>query len=116
MADLTHACKPEVQALRAVILGADPSIEEGVKWNAPSFRTTEYFATLHLRAKDRVGLILHLGAKVREASTAVDIQDPDHVLKWLAKDRAMIEYASVSEIEAHAASLRVLLSQWIRHV
>ena len=29
-----------------------PGIREGVNWNAPSFRTTEYFATTNLREKD----------------------------------------------------------------
>ncbi|MEQ1612074.1 MAG: hypothetical protein ABL904_04925 [Hyphomicrobiaceae bacterium] len=50
-------------ALRKVILGADPSISDGVKWNAPSFCTTEYFATINLRAKAGVEVILHFGAK-----------------------------------------------------
>jgi len=52
LASLDHPFKPEILALRQVILGADPSIAEGIKWNAPSFRTSEYFATMHLRAKD----------------------------------------------------------------
>jgi hypothetical protein len=49
----------------------------GTKWNAPSFRTTEFFATLNLRAKDgvdRVWLVLHLGAKVKD--NAKDLQIP----------------------------------------
>jgi hypothetical protein len=51
MATLKHPHKPAIEEVRRVIFGADPSIAEGVKWNAPSFRTTGYFATTHLRAK-----------------------------------------------------------------
>ncbi|MDH5829038.1 hypothetical protein QFW80_00675 [Luteimonas sp. M1R5S18] len=51
MATLTHPHKASIEALRAAILAVDPSIAEGVKWNAPSFRTHEYFATFHLRAR-----------------------------------------------------------------
>ncbi len=53
LASLDHPFKQEILALRQIILDADPSIAEDIKWNAPSFRTSEYFATFHLRAKDR---------------------------------------------------------------
>ena len=66
MAALEHPHKALVEALRRAVLGADPAIAEGIKWNAPSFRTHEYFATTHLRTKDGVGLILHLGARPRD--------------------------------------------------
>jgi hypothetical protein len=63
---IVHPMKTEILLIRAAILDADPSIKEGVKWNAPSFRTHEYFATMNLREKQGVGIILHLKAKVRD--------------------------------------------------
>jgi hypothetical protein len=62
LASLEHPRKQEILALRQIILGADPGIAEGIKWNAPSFLTSEYFATMHLRAKDGVQVIMHLVA------------------------------------------------------
>jgi hypothetical protein len=50
MATLKHPHKPAIEALRRIIGGADPSISEGVEWNAPSFRAGEYFATTQDRA------------------------------------------------------------------
>ena len=47
-----------ILTLRRIILDADPAIGEGIKRNAPSFRTTEYFATFHLRAKRGAQLLL----------------------------------------------------------
>jgi len=105
MASLKHPHKPAIEALRKIISGADPSIAEGVKWNAPSFRTGEYFATTHLRAKIGVGVILHLGAKVR-GGAAVSIKDPKKLLTWLGKDRAMLVFAGLDEVEAHGSALR----------
>jgi hypothetical protein len=85
LASLEHPFKQEIVALRQLILGADPGITEGIKWNAPSFRTSEYFATFQLRAKDGVQLILHLGAKKRDtAATGIEISDPASLLEWLA--------------------------------
>lgn len=117
MAGLEHPLKPEIETLRRLIFGIDPSVAEGIKWNAPSFRTTEYFATTNLRAKVGVGLILHLGAKVRELPEgAVAINDRGKLLKWLGKDRAMVEFASADELEEKRAALVAVLRQWIKYV
>lgn len=115
MAALEHPHKPAVEALRKVITGADKSIAEGVKWNAPSWRTTEYFATTHLRAKAGIGLILHLGAKVKSGPTP-EIDDPQKLLQWLAKDRALVSFADVAAVKAGAAPLRAVLKQWLKFV
>jgi hypothetical protein len=112
---LEHPHKDAVAALRLLMCGADPSIAEGVKWNAPSFRTSEYFATTHLRAKSGIALILHLGAKVRETD-GFQIDDPDGMLKWLAKDRAMITILTAEHIERNKDAFTSIVRQWIKFV
>jgi hypothetical protein len=58
---------------------------EGIKWNAPSFRTVEYFATVKLREKKGIGVILHLGARARDLGPdGIVIDDPATLLEWLA--------------------------------
>ena len=105
MTTLDHPFKAEIQMIRKLILGVDASIAEGIKWNAPSFRTTEYFATMNLRAKSGIGIILHLGAKVRElAAGCVQMDDPKRLLRWLGKDRAMVEFKSAKEIKDNEAA------------
>lgn len=114
---LDHPHKAEILALRQIILTADPSISEEIKWNAPSFRTTEYFATFHLRAKSGVQLILHLGAKVREtATTGIEIADPAGLLTWLAKDRASVTFADLGAIDAKQNAFADLIRGWIVYV
>ena len=115
MAKLEHPHKAAIEVLRRIIREADPSIAEGVKWNAPSFRTTEYFATTHLRANDGIGIVLHLGAKVREAP-AFQLEDPKGLLKWLAKDRALINFAGIEDVKAHEAAIQEIVRQWIAAV
>jgi hypothetical protein len=117
LAALDHPAKALVVELRRVVLGADARIGEGIKWNAPSFRTTEYFATTNLRAKQGTGLILHFGAKKNAISASgVDIPDPAGLLRWLAKDRATVEFGDAAELKAKAPALQALLREWIRHV
>jgi hypothetical protein len=115
MSRLDHPHAAAVEALREVIRGADKRIEEGIKWNVPSFRTGEYFATTHLRAKKGIGLILHLGAKVREKA-AVDIKDPDGLLTWLGKDRAMVQLEGLEDVRGRKRALQAIVRQWIKFV
>ena len=77
MKSLRHPAENEIQALRALVLQVHPTIREGVKWNAPSFRTSEYFATTNLRTKVGVSVVLHFGAKVRNVGVGREsIKDP----------------------------------------
>jgi hypothetical protein len=117
MKTLEHPFKAEIGILRRAILAADSSIADGIKWNSPSFRTSEYFATTNLRAKAGIGLILHLGAKVRELpGGGIKIADPAGLLKWLGKDRAMVQFATRKELEEKTKALQALLRQWIAFV
>jgi hypothetical protein len=117
LASLDHPSKQEILALRQIILGADPSIAEGIKWNAPSFRTSEYFATFQLRAKGGVQVILHLGAKVRDTSTSgIAIADPESLLEWLAKDRASVKFRDLKDVDARRSAFANVIREWIKHV
>jgi hypothetical protein len=115
LAALDHPFKPVILALRLIILGVDPGIAEGVKWNAPSFRTSEWFATFQLRARDGAQVILHLGAKPPR-DTNVVISDPTSLLEWLAEDRASVKFRDMDDVEARRAAFADITRQWIRHV
>jgi len=115
LAALEHPLKREVVALRRILLGIDPAIGEAIKWNAPSFRTTQHFATMQLRRRDAVRLILHLGAKQRELPRAA-IADPHGLLEWLGPDRAIVSFRSAQELAANEAALVAIVRQWLRHV
>ncbi|MEF3083080.1 DUF1801 domain-containing protein [Luteimonas sp. SMYT11W] len=117
MAALDHPHAGAVQRLRALVLGVDPTIAEGVKWNAPSWRTTEYFATTQLRAASGIGLVLHRGAKARalpDGGLAID--DPDGLLTWPSPDRALLAFADRDAVDSGADAVQALLRQWIAHV
>jgi Domain of unknown function (DU1801) len=117
MSQLDHPFKSEIQAIRTAILAVSSAVTEGIKWNAPSYRTTEYFATTNLREKNGVGIILHLGAKVRDLGPeGISIQDSDGLLKWLAKDRAMVVFKDMSDFNAKKLAFTKVLKQWLKYV
>ena len=114
--ELQHPMKAEINALRELILGVSPDVREEIKWNAPSFRTTEHFATFNLRGKQGVRVILHTGAKAKAPAAKLDVADPDGLLEWLDKNRCMVTLASLDDIAAKRAALEAILREWIRYV
>jgi hypothetical protein len=112
---LQHPLKPAVLLLRQVFEQADPSIKESIKWNVPSFSTSEYFATMHLRTPNRIGVILHFGAKKRDTS-GITINDPESLLEWLAADRAQVLFHDLHELEGKRSALTSIIRDWIVHI
>jgi hypothetical protein len=112
--DLDHPLKPVVEAMRRLVRGVDPSVGEGIKWNAPSFFTTDHFATFNLRAGDRVRLIMHTGAKAKAAAKAgLAVADPSGVLEWAAPDRAVISVRDLADLAAREAAIAGVLRAWV---
>lgn len=115
MRTLEHPLKAELAAVRSLILGADPSIAEGIKWNSASFRVEEYFATMHIKTTNAVQVIFHLGAKVKE-SGAMTIEDPNELLDWLGKDRASVKLRDMNTIKANSDALQEIVRHWIAYL
>lgn len=114
LATLAHPHLAAIHRLRRLITDAHASIAEGIKWNAPSFRTREYFATFHLRQPRGVALILHLGARRRDPLLdGSKIEDPQALLRWLGPNRAMVAFADADQIQARAPAFQTLIRRWI---
>jgi hypothetical protein len=115
MAGLDHPLKAEIEAVRAIILKTK-GVDEGVKWNAPSFRTAgDWFATVNLRAKDGVQLVFHRGAKVK-ANVEMEIPDPKGLVKWLDKNRALVTLGSGAAFKANGKALAAIVKAWMAYV
>jgi hypothetical protein len=117
MRELDHPLKKDIENVRRIILNVDPGISEAIKWNAPSFRTTDFFATVNLRSRECVRLIFHTGAKVKAtATTGIGIADPEGLLEWLAKDRCLVTLGVGKDIQIKRAAFEAIVCEWIRWV
>jgi len=114
MKALDHPLKTEIAATRKIIRGVSGDIGEGVKWQAPSFRTeADYFATINLRATDQVQVIFHTGAKAKGKVMQGKVPDPGGLLRWLAKDRALASLGRGAAFKANKAALEAVTAAWI---
>lgn len=111
---LEHPFKAELEVVRQLFLDASPEIQEGIKWNSLSFRTTEWFSTFNWRERKHLQFVLHLGAKVKDQTEVANIPDPAGMLKWLAKDRCLLNLGDAAPINREA--LTTLIQEWIKHI
>lgn len=114
LAGLDHPLKADIAAVRKIVLTADKAIAEGVKWNSVSFRKADWFATVNLRSKDVIQLVLHTGAKAK--GLELKIADPDGLLLWLAKDRALVTLGAGKALKANAKAFEAILKAWVKYV
>ncbi len=113
---LEHPLKTVVEDIRSAILAADRSITEGIKWNTASFYCYGWFATINVRAKAGLQIVLHHGAKLREDSgLSQTIDDPSHLLTWLGADRAIIAILSAEDFQRKQAPLKKIIKQWAKY-
>ncbi len=110
-----HPLRQEIDQLRTIILGVDKSIDEGVKWNTASFRTTDWFATLNgpKHIKEPM-VILHAGAKAKGLVLKDRISDPQSLIKWLGNDRAQIIFKDAKDIKTKQQALQAIIGAWIK--
>ncbi len=115
LAALDHPLKPVIASMRAAILGADRAITEGVKWNSPSFYCEGWFATVNVRGKQGVLVVLHRGAKTRAgAALREDIKDAANLLHWHSDDRASIGFTLADEFTGKRPAFVAIVKQWAK--
>jgi hypothetical protein len=56
--------KDVVLRIRDIVLGADPRIEETIKWQAPTFVYKGNLASFYPKSKEHASLMFHVGAKI----------------------------------------------------
>ncbi|MEY3211121.1 MAG: hypothetical protein RIT28_1602 [Pseudomonadota bacterium] len=111
---LNHPQAEVIAAVRQLVLGADPRVSEGIKWNAGSFRHRDWFATFRVvgpKGPCAPQLVLHRGAKPQPDAPRPD--DPAGLLRWQGPDRAMITFADLAAVEAQAGPLQRLVGAWL---
>ncbi|MBK8902670.1 MAG: DUF1801 domain-containing protein [Anaerolineaceae bacterium] len=105
LSKLDHPLKAEMEAVRAIITGANSKIEEDVKWGGPSFDYKEAMATFNPRVKDYVAVIFHQGEL---------LQDDSGFLEKGTKGKAYAKFHSMEEVETHKATLEKLVNDWVK--
>ncbi len=105
MQKLEHPLKAEIDAVRTIIKTSNSNIKERIKWNAPSYYTTEDIVTFNHRATQHVHLIFHHPSIVKIKST---------LLEGDYKDRRMLYLPDMKAVNAHKKELQRIVNESVR--
>ena len=107
--------KPLVEALLQTIHEECPQLTEIIKWNAPSFCDQgKDRLTFMLHKRDRVGLILHTGARPKEDKKAPRLyEDRTGLLEWNSNIRATITFVDLADFIAKRTLFIEAVKQWL---
>lgn len=114
--DLDTAKRQQVEALRSIIVTANSSLKEHIKWNAPSYvldgedRVT--FNTMNKQGV--VKLVLHMGATRKEVKKDAPIlHDSSGLVEWSSDIRGMLTFDSIDDVNANANTIKEILTDWL---
>ncbi len=96
--------KELVQAVRRIVLDADPRISETIKWKAPTFTYQGNLASFYPRSTKHVSLMFHTGAS---------LPDPAGLLEGEGDTSRVARFLDDADLAAKADALRGLVMAWI---
>lgn len=113
--ELNHPFRKEIEYLRHCILAANTSLTENIKWNGPNYCFyNEDRITMKIQPPAKqVQLIFHRGAKKQEQPKDKLIANTSSLLQWKEKDRAIITFKSLQDMEAKRAELTEIIQEWL---
>lgn len=100
----TPPLEPAMQRVREIILGADPRIEESIKWSTPTFAFEGNIASF-APAKKFVSLLFHRGAEIPGRHPRLEGEG--------AVTRTM-RFADIQDVEASRKALQAVIRAWCK--
>ena len=113
VAALVHPHKSDLLAVREVILSASPDIQEGIKWNAPSFAKGDTDRiTLGIDKSGIIRVVLHRGATAK-TPPGFAFEGPADLVQLAAPDRGILRFSSAAAVDNRAQEIGELFRRWL---
>ena len=95
--------KDVVERIRAIVLAADPRIDECIKWQAPTFAYKGNLASFFPRSKQHASLMFHTGAQ---------IPGKHALLAGTGATSRVMKLGSVADANAAKAGIERIVRAW----
>jgi hypothetical protein len=100
----TNPQRDLVQAVRDIVLDADPRMSEAIKWKAPTFMYKGNLASFYPKSTRHASLMFHSGAS---------LPDPTGLLEGSGDVSRVAKFLDADDLDAKADALRGLVAAWI---
>ena len=104
MASYDNPQKALVEAVREVMLAADPRVGECIKWQAPTFTYKGNIASFFPKARAHVSLMFHKGGTIPGRFAGLEGEGPE---------ARTFKIADAADLAAHKGDLQAVVRAWI---
>ncbi len=114
---INHPLRTEIDKLREIIVSAEQTLAENIKWNGPNYTFhDEDRITMRVQpiTQKQIQLIFHRGAKKQEQPKEKLIKDSSGILVWKENDRAIAGFKDLGEIEIKRFALEAIVKLWLK--
>lgn len=113
--DLSPTKKEQVLELQSYIQAADSTLEEHIKWNAPSYvKDGEDRITFNLMNKEgAVKLVFHMGASRKEDRKAAPVLKDAKLIEWVSDIRGYVTFTDLQQIKSQEGAIKELVQKWL---
>lgn len=106
----------QIMLVRELIFGAEPSLQETLKWNAPNYtHNAEDRVTFNVMNKQEiVKVIIHMGASKKEDKSGKPIlDDVSGMVAWNSDIRGTISFESFEDIQTKSGQFKKIVADWV---
>jgi len=110
-----HPMRVEIEALRDLILSAEPNLMEGIKWNGPNYSLNgEDRITMRLNPPKQIQVVFHRGAKVKNQPDNRLIDGNYPFLTWKENDRTIATFKGLDDILQFSEMFHEVVTKWVK--
>lgn len=113
--EVRHPQADIIEAVRKIIHQAVPELQEGIKWNAPSYSLEgKDIITFNFRNFGGVALIFHTGPKGKDSHTGtVPWTEVLSEFTWIADKRGVLKIPDLENLRENQHAIATLLRKWV---
>lgn len=107
--------RAQVLKLRQYIMETSPSLEEHIKWNAPSYTlNNEDRITFNTMNKEQVvKLVFHMGVTRKENKKGEPILKDARIIEWVSDIRGYATFKTMEEITSQEKMIKEAIANWL---
>jgi len=116
LTSLDDSQRAQVDAVRSIIVAAEPTLIENIKWNAINYiyKDVDRITFSVLNKENKVKLVLHKGSQEKEDKKANPIMtDETGLITWISNIRGTIMFEDLEHITQHEGQLTKVVKKWL---
>lgn len=106
----------QIILVREVIMAAESSLQETLKWNAPNYtyKGEDRITFNVMNKQNKVKIVIHMGATKKENKSLKPVLiDASGLIEWNSNIRGTINFDDLNDIQSKQELLKKVITDWL---